>query len=191
LLVFNGSYYKSEFKKLNIYENFTSKEEVDIQATKLIKYLCCDSNLEGDFYSEREKLHLADVKNLIRLTTIQFLLTLSITLATLLVLIINKKTRLLLFSLRWASLVCILAIFTLWLSAFIKIENFQKSFITFHEVAFENDLWQMSPQSNLIKLFPEQFFADFANRIALQTIIMSIVIFSGSYLIKRNVTKSN
>lgn len=185
LLVFNGKFYKSEFGKLNVYEQFSSKEEVETQSQNLIKYLCCSGKLEGDFFTEREKLHLIDVKNLIRLSTIQFVLTLVITAVCMLFLAFKKKIQLMAFSLKWGALVTILAIVFLWASSFINIPKFEKSFVTFHEIAFDNDLWQMPPEANLIKLFPAQFFVDFANRIAFQSVGMAIFIFLASRLMIR------
>ncbi len=185
LLVFNSKFYKSEFAKLNVYEQFSSKEEVDSQSQKLIKYLCCESQLEGDFFTQREKLHLIDVKNLIRLSTIQFVLTLVITTVCLLFLAFKKKVQLMAFSLKWGSLVTIISIIVLWASSFINIPKFEKSFIAFHEIVFDNDLWQMPQEANLIKLFPMMFFVDFANRIAFQSIGMAIFIFLVSRLMIR------
>src|SRR3989344_6401552 len=64
-LVFNHGFYKTQSEKLNVYETFGSKEIVDDQSEKLIGHLCCGKDLDRDFFTERERLHLADVKKII------------------------------------------------------------------------------------------------------------------------------
>ena len=48
-----------------------------------------------------------------------------------------------------------------------------------------NDLWQLSESANLIKLFPQRFFVNFANRIAVQTLLTAAIIFFTAFMITR------
>lgn len=191
LLVFNMRFYKSEFKKLNVYQNFQTEEQVDQHANNLIRYFCCRDKLDNDYYSEREQLHLIDVKRLINVSTIEFVMVSALTIGSLIFLVFKKKNEIALFALRWGSIVTLLSILILWLTSFINFPKFEKTFVTFHEVAFDNDLWQLPPEANLIKLFPAQFFADFANRVAFQTIAMSLVILATTLIIKKHVAKKH
>lgn len=188
ILVFNKHFYKREFTKLNVYEHFT-KQEVDTQSANLIRYLCCKDKLEEDFFDRREILHLMDVKNLIRLATVQFAMQIFLIISCVVILLRGKKVNLLCRGLKWGSLFTILSIVILWLSSFISVPRFEKTFVTFHQVAFNNDLWQFPPQSNLIKLFPQQFFADFANAVGLLTVLESLLLLFAAKIIKDDTEK--
>ncbi len=69
--------------------------------------------------------------------------------------------------------------------------DFDLVFINFHKIFFRNDLWQLPEGSNLLKLFPPEFFQAFANRIAYQTIIAAILIFLITSLAKNHVAKKH
>ena len=173
LLVFSQNYYHLEFAKLGVYDQFQSKEVVDSESKGLISYLCCGGNVDEDFFTEKEILHMKDVKNLIKLAQIQLLMqAVVITICTFL-LVTKKAYKILFNSLIWGSIVSIASVLVLGLSSHI---NFDFAFLKFHQLLFNNDLWLLPADSNLIKLFPAQFFADFANRIAEQTIVMAITI---------------
>ena len=43
--------------------------------------------------------------------------------------------------------------------------DFESAFLTFHHLLFTNDLWLLSAQDLLIRLYPESFFAGMALRI--------------------------
>ena len=182
LLIFNRNFYKTQANKLNVYEQFTSSQVVDTEVEKLINYFCCTSELNSDFYSPRELIHLPDVKSLIRIISVQFLLMLGLLTTCLIILIVKKKIKLLTVGLQWGSVVTLFAISILWIASVL---NFDKLFINFHYLAFRNDYWLLPADANLIRLFPQQFFVNFANRIALQTVVMSAVILVTSYITGR------
>jgi len=178
-LVFNNNFYKKEFSKLNVYQNFSSEEFVNLESEKLINYFCCGKVLNRDFFTTREIVHLADVKNLIILANFQLILFLIVLAAITLYLLFKKQQKMLIKRYQFASQATLIAIGLSWFSSKL---NFNFFFINFHYLAFQNDYWQLPESSNLIKLFPEQFFADFANRVALQTAIIASVIFIFTYL---------
>lgn len=188
LLVFNQNFYQKEFAKLGVYDQFPNKDIVDQESKHLIKYLCCNGSLDQNFFTEREILHMSDVKNLIKLVQIQLTLTGTGLLIGILFLIIKKAYRILINSLFWGSIVTIISIIFLALSSF---ANFDFTFLKFHQFLLTNDLWLLPEDSNLIRLFPQQFFADFANRIAMQTILMSFATLVISLLIKKQYVAKN
>ena len=177
-LIFNHGFYKSQFEKLNVYETFGSKGNVDDQSEKLIGYLCCGKELDSDFFGERERLHLADVKKIIILNQVASVLLTVLVLAELLILILKKDEKEFAKTVMGASAITVFAVIFLWLSALF---NFDWFFLKFHFLAFDNDLWQLSESANLIKLFPQRFFVNFANRIAIQTLAISAGLFLVSY----------
>src|SRR3989338_405076 len=88
-LVFNHGFYKGQFEKLNVYETFGSKKIVDNQSEKLIGFLCCGKELDRDFFTEGERLHLSDVKKIIILNQVASVLLTVLVLAGLLILILK------------------------------------------------------------------------------------------------------
>ena len=188
-LVFNSAFYKSQFKKLNVYEEFESKEIVDNQSDGLIGYLCCGKNLDENFFTERERLHLSDVKKIITLNQAAAVLLGGLVLVGLIILILKRDEKEFAKTIMGASAITVFAVIFLWLSALF---NFDRIFLQFHFLAFDNDLWQLSESANLIKLFPQQFFVNFANRIAIQTLIISAGLFLASYyFVKRYDSKKH
>ena len=191
-LVFNSAFYKSQFKKLNVYEEFESREIVDNQSDGLIGYLCCGKNLDEFFFTERERLHLADVKKLITLNQVASVLLSGLVLAGLILSILKKDEKEFAKTVMGASAITVCAIIFLWLSTFIDFVNFDQAFLQFHFLAFDNDFWQLPESANLIKLFPQQFFVNFANRIAIQTLAISAGLFLASYyFVKRYDSKKH
>jgi len=177
-LVFNSAFYKSQFKKLNVYEEFESREIVDNQSDGLIDYLCCGKNLDENFFTERERLHLSDVKKIITLNQAAAVLLGGLVLVGLIILILKRDEKEFAKTIMGASAITIFALSSLWVLAIL---NFDRVFLRFHFLAFDNDLWQLPESANLIKLFPQQFFVNFANRIAIQTLIISAVLFLASF----------
>ena len=139
--------------------------EVDRVGAETRDYLSNDDELLNvsvngtPFYSEREVLHMVDVKRLMARV----------------------------YDAGWAALGFIIAFaaFTLWRSqhalrrlarsvlsasgivalafvvlAIFGLSGFDAAFRSFHQVFFTNDLWQLSSQDSLIQLFPQRFFFD-------------------------------
>ena len=56
--------------------------------------------------------------------------------------------------------------------------DFNKYFIIFHEIFFDNDLWILDPRTCLlIRMLPEGFFFDMAIRISVIFIIFLVILF--------------
>ncbi len=71
--------------------------------------------------------------------------------------------------------------------------NFNKAFVVFHQVLFNNDLWILNPKEDvLIQMLPSNFFSDLGILIVKRYII-TVIIFSISMLvlIKRKNNKTN
>jgi integral membrane protein (TIGR01906 family) len=177
-LLYNEQFYYKEFTKNGV--DFGGYEK---NATlMLFSYFQGKTSADefGDFFSQKEKLHLADVEGLI--DTAKFLYYSSaILLAALLaaMYLLNKdkffKNIAKLFIVSGALMLLLLGIFALLLT------NFESSFIGFHKLLFSNDLWLLNPATDhLIQLFPEQFFVDFVQVLAVQLgIAAGIMVVSG------------
>src|SRR3990167_6771951 len=188
-LIFNHSFYKSQFAKLNVYQTFGSKEVVDNQSKDLIGYLCCGTELDQVFFGERERRHLEDVRKLITLNQVVTVLLVGLVLGGFLIVILKSGEKVFAKTFMGASAITTFALVFLWLSAVL---NFDWFFLQFHYLTFDNDLWQLPEGANLIKLFPQQFFLNFANRIAIQTLIISVILILVSlYLVRENDSKKH
>ena len=50
-------------------------------------------------------------------------------------------------------------------AAIYAVTDFYSFWRSFHELLFDNDLWQLYPEERLIQMVPEQFFSDLVTRI--------------------------
>jgi len=183
LLVFSDNFYKMEFAKIGVYENFSSPEIANFEARQLINFYCCNGELSKTFYTQQDRSHLADVKSLIKLVNV-YLLVLIWALITCTIYIIHKKQyQFSAKNLNLAALITIISIISLTLLTKLK---FESVFLSFHKITFDNNYYLLPKESNLIKLFPPQFFQDFANQVALQTLTMAAVVLIITHTISRN-----
>jgi len=160
IIVFNESIYEKEILKNNInYE----KEEI----TNLISYL--KSGEELNFFNEKERMHLIDVKNLID-NTIYILYFL--TAAFLIFIYRNYKY--------FSKISLISLLFILFIILLLYLSGFSSLFYKFHLLAFNNDLWILNPETDrLINIFPESFFFSMLKRV----FYYSVWLASGTILI--------
>ncbi len=114
----------------------------------------------ASFYSEREVLHMIDVKRLMARTFDAGWAAFGYIVAFIALLIWRRgweSPRAISLSLLSAcgivsALVIVLAI--------IAVSGFESAFRSFHLLFFTNDLWQLSSRDGLIQLFPQRFFFD-------------------------------
>lgn len=181
-LVFNFDFYQMLYQKTGVYQSFDSQQVVD--ATKnLFGYFKDQNQLDSGFYSEQAMLHLADVKATLRFTFGFFYLLFSAVAILSLVMIIKKFARVLIWSYFVSSALTVAGILLLALGVF---NFFDAAFLKFHQGFFTNNLWQFPPNDNLIKLFPREFFVEFANRLAVNIALTSLAIaFASAVSLKR------
>lgn len=144
------------------------------------------NGMEREFFNDREKAHMVDVKNL-------FLGGLDLRLGAgcvfviiMIVLFISKADwkKILPQSFIWvlSGFIGIIAVFAL-----LCISDFTKYFTIFHEVFFHNDLWLLDPRTDLmIRMLPEGFFSDMVLRIGIIFVVLLLMFLMGSvYLLKK------
>ncbi|MBI2953744.1 MAG: TIGR01906 family membrane protein [Chloroflexi bacterium] len=115
--------------------------------------------LSGSFFSERETIHLTDVREIImRIVAVQQMALgyAVLYLATGLLYGRARFIRPLAKSLLWGVglTIAVLVVF-----GTLSVTDFSSLFLTFHLVSFSNDLWLLDPRTDyLIRMFPSQFF---------------------------------
>ncbi|MEI4800798.1 TIGR01906 family membrane protein [Bacillus sp. NPDC077411] len=156
-VVYGKEIYYIEIDMLNIPETASMTKEVIIQNyNALITYFSPFYNKPLHFptldMSEKGRIHFVDVKNI--LVAIQYAMYISICISFSggVYLIRKQKEKFLLY----AGVLTI--VFPIVLILPIAI-NFEKSFVFFHKLLFQNDYWLFDPETDpIIRMLPEQFF---------------------------------
>ncbi len=180
-LVFNESYYASEFKKLGVYER---TPEAKVITKDLIDFFRGKQPLSAVF-DEREAKHLVDVKDLINKVLLVFY---SLGLISVLLLsslfVFNKKEFINLLSKTfvYGSLIVLFVSLILFLFSF----KFSYLFSSFHSLLFKGGTWFFPADSLLINVFPEKFFYGFFCKIVLYSCIESVSIIFFVFFLREN-----
>ncbi len=175
LLALNFEFYKKEFSKFNVYEKIP---DADKHALNLINYFKDKEEL-SNFFNEKEKLHLKDVKNLFKKIFLIFYISLILTISLLIYFIYKKYYKTIWSSFFISTLILIIIILLFF------IIDFNYLFTKFHIIMFNNYLWQLNPnEDNLINLFPEKLQYDIIRKIFINILISNILLLSLALIIK-------
>src|SRR3989344_1945298 len=143
-LIFNHNFYKTEFNKLGVYQNFSSPEIADFEARQLINYYCCDGQLSSTFYSSRERSHLADVKSLITLMNVYLYVLVWALIICLIYIFHQKQYKFSAAYLGMPAMATIVSIIALWITSQLHIDSM---FVNFHKLTFDNNYWLLPPEA--------------------------------------------
>ena len=190
-ICFDINFYKNFYQKENLASSIgTSSDNLINNTQNLLNYLNKKEQLNTDWFSEQDILHMVDVQNL-------YTFSHNIMIYCLLILIIS--TIIIILILRGKSLLYITKIFNKVLLLFIVLVgglsaviayNFNSFWIKFHTTLFSNDLWLLSPsESNLIKMVPEEFFISLITKIITYILILFILLFTSNIVIRKKLTK--
>lgn len=197
-------WYEKEYAKYNVLDDLEMEMSDAMQVTKeMMSYLrgnradlVVETKVDGEereFFNDREKAHMVDVKNLfiggmwlrrgaILILAISFLV------------LIKTKAD-------WKRLLP--KSFLITIGSFVGITlaagvlfmtDFHRYFMIFHEIFFTNDLWLLDPDTDLlIRMLPEGFFLDMVKRIGLIFLILMVIVLVISVVILklRSIRKTN
>lgn len=189
----NMNYFRKEFEKYNVTQNIDMEmDDIMYVMDELMDYLHGDrENLENivtevngetrDFFTEREKTHMADCKVLfdggfaIRKGA-------AVVFAALTLLLVFKKKFSLRRFLKYAALFSVIIAAAAGILAVAASIDFNGCFIVFHKLFFNNDLWILDPAEDLIiNILVEPFFADMALKIALYcAAVLAVIVITGA-----------
>lgn len=173
-VAFDKDFYREEYQKMNTAAYVGVSDPVLEQATNtLLDYLrgnisSLDLEMENgeEYYSQREKDHMVDVKALYQNAILFMTVGFCVGGALLAGCFLWKKKYMLSTFLHcyfWAT-VGVLAFFAcigVWAAM-----DFNNFWVSFHHVFFTNDLWLLDPAvSRMIRMFQEVFFANMVARI--------------------------
>ena len=184
---FNLNFYKSFYQKENLAPKIgTTYEELIKNTTNLLDYLNHIAILNLDWYTDKDILHMQDVRTLYSLsykTMIFFIVV--FTISTILLIILCKK-RTIFYITNTFNKVLLAFIIVIGILSCIISYNFTSFWIKFHQLLFSNDLWLLSPdESNLIQMVPEEFFISLITTIILHIFILFISLFILNTVVKK------
>ncbi|NLL51153.1 MAG: TIGR01906 family membrane protein [Peptococcaceae bacterium] len=188
---FKTTFYQKEYTKLNSAETIGISQEELMQTTEgLLTYikgkradLDMEATINGEkrpVFNEREKAHMVDVRTLYfverRMRALGIALFLMFMMFTF-KLSGNQFVRNLAKGYLIAGSVC-LVLFIFLITMILK--DFSGFWMQFHYLFFNNDLWLLNPETDiLIQMLPQQFFYDLVVRILglflVETIILAIM----------------
>ena len=184
---FNLNFYKNFYQKENLAPKIgTTYEELIKNTTNLLDYLNHKAMLNLDWYTDKDILHMQDVRTLYSLsykTMIFFIIV--FTISTILLIILCKK-RTIFYITNTFNKVLLAFIIVIGILSCIISYNFTSFWIKFHQLLFSNDLWLLSPdESNLIQMVPEEFFISLITTIILHIFILFISLFILNTIVKK------
>ncbi len=178
LAAFDEDFYKKEFAKYGVYENLREHDVESINKGVLDYLLREDSKLiAGNFFNEREKDHLLDVKLVIRkflsiyYASIFFFFALILILLALISYDLKKSLSLISKIILSAALSTIFLALVLFFASF---SGFENVFQEFHEIFFMPGTFLFNPSlEKIVVLYPENIFFDLLTRIILFAVLSS------------------
>ena len=176
--IFNYQFYNPEYEKNGIYHKF-NQTVVSNVTIDLFMYLNGNANelssTANDFFSERDKIHLKDVKYLISISKIVYAINVILFLLAIIYLLILDKSK---FKRSLAFIFIITAVLyaLFFIVVYFNQQSFASSFTQMHYLLFDNDYWILDPQKdNLINLYPQQFWFDITQKILVGTLIYAVL----------------
>lgn len=188
---FDLNFYKDFYQKENIANYIgTSSDNLINNTQNLLNYLNKKEQLNTDWFSEKDILHMVDVQNLYTFShNIMIYCFITFILSTIIIILILRGKSLLYITKIFNKVLLLFIVLVGGLSAVIAY-NFNSFWIKFHTILFSNELWLLSPnESNLIKMVPEEFFISLITKITIYILILFILLFTSNIVIRKKLTK--
>lgn len=184
---YNKSYYLKSYKKYNIEaETGRIMYELEEITNHIIDYLKGKGGDEllSPYFNEREVLHMRDVKVLFQYERIVKYIFGIIAIFIIIYLSYKKEYIFLGKALSFGLFINHLILIIM---SVLIVSDFNKYFTIFHHIFFNNDLWLLDPNTDLmIQMLPEEFFVGMAINIGLSFFIyLSILQLIGIYYMKK------
>ena len=188
---FDLNFYKDFYQKENLPSSIgTSSDNLINNTQNLLNYLNKKEQLNTDWFSEKDILHMVDVQNLYTFShSIMIYCFITFILSTIIIILILRGKSLLYITKIFNKVLLLFIVLVGGLSAVIAY-NFNSFWIKFHTILFSNELWLLSPnESNLIKMVPEEFFISLITKIIIYILILFILLFTSNIVIRKKLTK--
>lgn len=179
----NFEWYEKEYKKYDVLTDLEMEMSDVMEVTKeMMQYLRGDredlvvhttvNGLEREFFNDREKAHMVDVLEMFLGGLLLRKIGIVLMIFSIGLIVVTKGD--------WKRILpksfLIGTVFFFVVTAVVGIAfmtDFNKYFIMFHHVFFDNDLWLLDPKTDLmIRMLPEGFFLDMVTRIGIIFLLM-------------------
>lgn len=180
VFVYDENLYKEQFRENKVYTKY-NESYVNNISSNLVNYFRSKENL-GNYYTEREKIHLEDVKILINKALKIFYILFIVLLIIFSYLLQKKDYKTLSKILKYGGILNLIIYFIIFIVSLI---NFEKFFIKFHELFFVNDYWMLSPNDILVNVFTQEFFNTILRKIITTSLILSLVFIVAGIFIEK------
>ncbi|HOK62294.1 MAG TPA: TIGR01906 family membrane protein [Soehngenia sp.] len=162
-------YYMDSYEKNGVYEvTHKSYEELENLSKKIIGVLKGNSDVSelSPYFSSKEISHMKDVQNLFIFAKVLKLIAAVSGLIIIFSYLRKDKSRIMG---KWLGVGLSFNYVLLIILAVLVKTNFNKYFIIFHKLFFNNDLWLLDPNTDLlIQIMPETFFTGIVTKILLR-----------------------
>ena len=188
---FDINFYRNFYQKENLANHIdTSSDNLINNTQNLLNYLNKKEQLNTDWFSKKDILHMVDVQNLYTFShNIMIYCLITFIISTIIIILILRRKSLLYITKIFNKVLLLFIVLVGGLSAVIAY-NFNSFWIKFHTTLFSNDLWLLSPsESNLIKMVPEEFFICLITKIITYILILFILLFTSNIVIRKKLTK--
>lgn len=184
---FNLDFYKNFYLRENLAPSInTTDDELINNTTNLLEYLTNKAKLNTTWFSEKDILHMKDVRTLYNVSfNLMIFFIIIFILSTILIALVYKNYTMFYITKTFNKTLLAFIILIIVLAGIISY-NFNSFWIKFHQLLFSNDLWLLSPdESNLIKMVPEKFFISLITTIILHILILFISLFVLNNIFKK------
>lgn len=184
---FNLDFYKNFYLRENLAPSInTTDDELINNTTNLLEYLTNKAELNTTWFSEKDILHMKDVRTLYNVSfNLMIFFIIIFILSTILIALVYKNYTMFYITKTFNKTLLAFIILIIVLAGIISY-NFNSFWIKFHQLLFSNDLWLLSPdESNLIKMLPEKFFISLITTIILHILILFVSLFVLNNIFKK------
>lgn len=196
------SFYEKEYAKYNVLEAVNMEMKDVLYVTdEMMDYLIDKredlvvvttvGGEEREFFNDREKAHMADVKNLFMGGLMIRRIALALTVISIAIAVISKQNFKLIIPRAFEIGTAIFGVLVL-IFGILAYNNFSELFVQFHLLFFDNDLWILNPATDLmINILPEGFFFDTVKAIVLVFITLLVLMLGISIFADIKFRKNN
>ena len=184
---FNLDFYKNFYSKGNLAPNInTSNDELINNTSNLLDYLNSKAELNTSWFTEKDILHMEDVRTLYNVSFYTMIFFIAIFIISSILIMVLYKNHTMFYITRTFNKILLAFIVSIIVLSGIISYNFNSFWIKFHQLLFSNDLWLLSPdESNLIKMVPEEFFISLITTIILHILLLFIALFVLNNIFKK------
>jgi len=189
-VAFNEELYIKKFTQYNIYSKLIDND-IDAINMEVLDYIRTggDELIGNDFFTDREKDHFYDVKNVVQSAQIIYYISIFILIlfSILIALLINNFLK---FLLLYGKILFMGGLLTFILSMLLLLGvllSFTGAFDVFHNIFFEAGTFTFNPQyEKVVVLYPPELFNDFTTIIIVKVLLMTFfIILLGLWLVLR------